>query len=138
MYKSVLEVFRFASSLIKPGNTINQLHTEVCRRFGDEHVRLGLYSIEELKNQNKDNPLYLQYYLHGTSHFLGLDVHDLGHKDTEFLPGMVLTCEPGIYVPSEKIGIRLENDILITKDGNEDLMKDIPIEIEDIEQMMGR
>lgn len=138
MYKSVLEVFRFASSLIKPGNTINQLHAEVCKRFGDEHVRLGLYSAEELKNQNKDNPLYLQYYLHGTSHFLGLDVHDLGQKDTEFRPGMVLTCEPGIYVPSEKTGIRLENDILITKDGNEDLMKDIPIDIEEIEQMMGR
>jgi Xaa-Pro aminopeptidase len=121
---------------MKPGNSINKVHSEVCRRFGQEHVKLGLYTAEALENQTKDNPLFQEYYMHGTSHFLGLDVHDVGNKDTEFRPGMVLTCEPGIYIPQEKTGIRLESNILITRDGNVDLMQDIPIEIEEIEDLM--
>jgi len=136
LYKAVLDVFRFATSLMKPGSSINKVHNEVCRRFGHEHVKLGLYSAEDLQNQSQEHPLYQQYYMHGTSHFLGLDVHDVGGKDTEFRPGMVLTCEPGIYVPAEQTGIRLESNILITRDGNVDLMKDIPLEIEDIEKLM--
>jgi Xaa-Pro aminopeptidase len=136
LYKAVLDVFRFASALMKPGSSINKVHNEVCRRFGKEHVKLGLYSAEDLQNQSREHPLYHQYYMHGTSHFLGLDVHDVGSKDTEFRPGMVLTCEPGIYVPAEHTGIRLESNILITRDGNVDLMKDIPLEIEDIENLM--
>lgn len=136
LYKAVLDVFHFACTLIKPGSSINHVHTEVCRRFGQEHVKLGLYSAEELENQSKDHPLYQQYYMHGTSHFLGLDVHDVGSKDAEFRPGMVLTCEPAIYVPAEKTGIRLESNILITRDGNVDLMKDIPLELEEIEEFM--
>lgn len=136
LYNTVLDVFRYACSLMKPGNSINKVHTEVCKRFSREHVRLGLYSAADLENQSKDNPLYQQYYMHGTSHFLGLDVHDVGSKDAEFRPGMVLTCEPGIYIPAEKTGIRLENNILITRDGNVDLMKNIPIEIDEIESIM--
>ena len=136
LYKAILDVFRFACTLMKPGSSINKVHTEVCRRFGNEHVKLGLYTAEALENQHKDNPLYQEYYMHGTSHFLGLDVHDVGNKDAEFRPGMVLTCEPGIYIPAEKTGIRLENNILITRDGNVDLMKDIPIEMEEIEAIM--
>lgn len=136
LYKSVLDVFRYACSLMKPGNTINKIHAEVCRRFGIEHVRLGLYSSEDLKAETRENPLYHQYYMHGTSHFLGLDVHDVGSKDAELRPGMVLTCEPGIYIPEEKTGIRIENNILITRNGNIDLMKDIPVEMDDIENLM--
>ena len=135
-YKAVLDVFRYGCTLMKPGSNINKVHAEVCRRFGQEHVKLGLYTAEALENQSKDNPLFQEYYMHGTSHFLGLDVHDVGSKDTDFRPGMVLTCEPGIYIPNEKTGIRLESNILITRDGNVDLMKDIPIEIEEIEDLM--
>jgi Xaa-Pro aminopeptidase len=91
-----------------------------------------------LENQPKEKPLYQQYYMHGTSHFLGLDVHDVGSKDTEFRPGMVLTCEPAIYIPEENTGIRLESNILITHNGNEDLMQDIPLEMEEIEKRMAR
>jgi len=138
LYNSVLEVFKFARSLMIPGSSINKVHHEVCRRFEKEHVRLGLYTAQALETQDKENPLYQQYYMHGTSHFLGLDVHDVGSKDQEFRPGMVLTCEPGIYLPGEQTGIRLENNILITRDGNIDLMKDIPIEPDEIEELMKR
>ncbi len=138
LYQSVLDLFKFARSLMKPGNTINKVHAEVCKKFSREHVKLGLYSEEELNNESRDNPLYMKYYMHGTSHFLGLDVHDVGSKDAEFRPGMVLTCEPAIYIPGEATGIRIENDILITRDGNVDLMKDIPVEIDEIERIMSQ
>jgi Xaa-Pro aminopeptidase len=136
LYKSVLDVYKFALSLMKPGSTINKIHNEVCRRFSFEHVKLGLYTSYALENQDAENPIYQRYYMHGTSHFLGLDVHDVGSKDAEFRPGMVLTCEPGIYLPEEKTGIRLETNILITGDGHIDLMKDIPIELKEIELLM--
>jgi Xaa-Pro aminopeptidase len=136
LYRSVLDVFKFACTLMKPGNSINKVHEEVCRRFGQEHVRLGLYTSEAFEKQDPKNPLYHQYYMHGTSHYMGLDVHDVGNKDAGFRPGMVLTCEPGIYLPGEQTGIRLENNILITGEGYIDLMKDIPIEPEKIEELM--
>ncbi|HEX2394223.1 MAG TPA: aminopeptidase P family protein [Bacteroidales bacterium] len=136
LYQTVLDVFRYACALMRPGNTINKIHAEVCRKFSNEHVKLGLYTADELLKETKDNPLYMKYYMHGTSHFLGLDVHDVGSKDAGLRPGMVLTCEPGIYLPEEKTGIRIENNILITRDGNIDLMKSIPVEIKDIEELM--
>jgi Xaa-Pro aminopeptidase len=136
LYQSVLEVFRFACSLMRPGTTINKIHTEVCRRFSQEHEKLGLYSHEDVMKEDKDAPLYMQYYMHGTSHFMGIDVHDVGGKDLELCPGMILTCEPGIYIPDEKTGIRIENDILITSNGCIYLMKDIPIEADHIEQLI--
>lgn len=136
VYESVLDVFKFARSLMKPGTTINKVHEAVCKRFEKEHVKIGLYTQKELDSQNSTNPLYQQFYMHGTSHFMGLDVHDPGDKDAEFKPGMVLTCEPGIYIPEEQLGIRIENDILITETGNRDLMEDIPLEIDEIEKLM--
>ena len=136
LYTAVRDVFKFACTLMKPGNTINKVHAEVCRRFGQEHVKLGLYSSTDLENQDSKNPLYHQFYMHGTSHFMGLDVHDVGNKDAEFRPGMVLTCEPAVYLPAENTGIRLESNILITGEGNIDLMKDIPMAPEAIEALM--
>ena len=133
LYNASLRVFRFAKSIIKPGTTINKLHKKVCDFWQEEHIKLGLYTKKEAKNQEKKEPLWTKYYLHGTSHFLGLDAHDVGNKDVELMPGMVLTCEPGLYIPDENTGIRLENDILITNEGNTDLMEDIPIEADEIE-----
>lgn len=136
VYESVLNVFKFARSLLKPGLTINKVHNEVCKQFEKEHIKLGLYTQQDMDKQDKENPLYQKYYMHGTSHFMGLDVHDPGDKDAVFQPGMVLTCEPGIYMREEKLGIRIENDILITENGNRDLMENIPMEVEEIEKLM--
>jgi Xaa-Pro aminopeptidase len=136
LYESTLRVFRFAKSIMKKGTTINKLHKEVCAIWEEEHIKLGLYTRKEVKNQDKNKPLWAKYYLHGTSHFLGLDAHDAGNKDVEFKAGMVLTCEPGIYIPEENTGIRLENDILITEGGNSDLTGNIPIEPDEIESIM--
>ena len=89
-----------------------------------------------MRNQDPAKPLYKKYFMHGTSHHLGLDVHDVGNRFRPFEPGMVFTCEPGIYIREESIGIRLENDFLVTPHGPRDLMKNIPIEASDIEQLM--
>ena len=96
----------------------------------------GLLKADEVKKQDPKNPLYKKYFMHGTSHFLGLDVHDIGSRYEPMQAGMVLTCEPGIYIPEEGIGIRIENDILITGKGPVDLMERIPIEVEEIEDLM--
>ncbi|MEQ9230425.1 MAG: M24 family metallopeptidase, partial [Cyclobacteriaceae bacterium] len=90
----------------------------------------------DIKNQDPDWPAYKQYFMHGTSHHLGLDVHDVASIYTKFRPGMVFTVEPGIYVPAEGIGIRLEDNIVITETGQKNLMANIPIEAEEIEEIM--
>ena len=97
---------------------------------------MGLITIQDIENQDPDRPAYRKYFMHGLSHFLGLDTHDVGSYDVAFQAGMVLTCEPGIYIREENIGVRLENDILITESGPENLMESIPIEIEEIESLM--
>lgn len=135
LYDACLSTFKFARSLMIPGTSINEMHKKVGEFWENKHIELGLYTKADVK-KNPETPLWKRYYMHGTSHFLGLDVHDVGSKDQPFEPGMVLTCEPGIYIPDENIGIRLENDILITEEGNIDLMDDIPIEPDDIEHLM--
>ena len=101
-----------------------------------ELIKLNLLDKHDIKKQDKKNPLYKKYFMHGTSHFLGLDVHDVGDFNVPMKEGMVFTCEPGIYILKESLGVRLENDILITSKGAEDLMKNIPIEVEEIEDLM--
>lgn len=101
-----------------------------------ELIGLGLLDKAEVAKQDPANPLYKKYFMHGTSHFIGLDVHDVGARYRPFEEGMVFTCEPGIYIREEGLGIRLEDDILITKKGPVNLMKNIPIEAEEIEELM--
>jgi Xaa-Pro aminopeptidase len=136
LYEATLRIFYFARDLMLPGTTIAEIHSKVCRRWEEEHIRLGLYSKEDLEKQEANNPLYFKYYMHGTSHFIGLDVHDVGDKQTVLEPGMVLSCEPGIYIAEEGIGIRIENDILITEGKPVDLMDGIPVEPDEIESIM--
>jgi Xaa-Pro aminopeptidase len=135
-YNAVLNIFKKAKELYIPGNTINIVNEKVNMMMEIEIIQLGLITKEEIENQDIDNPLFKNYFMHGTAHFLGLDVHDVGSKEEVFKPGMILTCEPGIYIPEENIGIRLENDILITENGPVDLMESIPIEADDIEKLM--
>ncbi len=134
-YNSVLSAMKYAKSLLVPGTTIDEYHAKVCEFMEEEMIKLGLFTREDVKNQDPDNPLYMKYYMHGTSHFMGLDVHDLGFKQEELKPGMLFSCEPGLYIREEGIGIRIENDILVTEDGPVDLMASIPVEIEEIEEL---
>jgi Xaa-Pro aminopeptidase len=136
VYNAVLRVMRFAQSRLVVGNIIADYHKEVGAAMEEELLKLGLISKEDIAKQNPDWPAYKKYFMHGTSHFLGLDVHDVGSRYRRFEAGMVYTCEPGIYIPEEKIGVRIENDIVITATGNFDLMKNIPIEADDIEALM--
>lgn len=138
IYDANLRVFRQARALIKPGTTIDKINKEVSKLWEEEHVRLGLYSTRDIQKQPKEEPLHMKYLMHGVSHFLGLDVHDVGSKQEILKPGMVLTCEPGIYIHDEKTGIRLENDIMVTEAGNVDLMEDVTIDSEEIEDLMHR
>ena len=138
IYDANLRVFRRLKSLIKPGITMDMLNREAGKIWEKEHVGLGLYSTRDIREQSGKEPLHMRYLMHGVSHFMGLDVHDVGSKQEKLRPGMVLTCEPGIYIPAEKTGVRLENDILVTEEGNIDLMEDITIDSEEIEEMMHR
>lgn len=136
VYNSVLKVQQEAIKLLQPGNSIIDYHKEVGKLMETELIKLGLLKKHEVDQQNPEAPLYKKYFMHGTSHHLGLDVHDVGNPRMEFKPGMVFTVEPGIYIREENIGIRIENDVVIQKDGVLDLMKDIPIETEEIEELM--
>ena len=136
VYDALLRVFRQASAWLKPGTVIKLYQEEVGKLVEAELIGLGLLNAEEVKDQDPDKPLYKKFFMHGTAHHLGLDVHDVGDTWRPMEPGMVFTCEPGIYIPDEKLGIRLENDILITETGNVDLMESIPIEADEIEALM--
>jgi len=136
VYNAVLRVMRGAGSLLKPGVMLHEYHKEVGELMSKELVDLGLISMEDVKNQNPDWPAYKKYFMHGTSHFLGLDVHDVGDWTKGVQAGNVFTIEPGIYIREESLGIRLENNIVITETGYTDLFADFPLEAEDIEQRM--
>lgn len=135
VYDAVLRIMKSATSMLKPGKTIEKWHAEVCKLMEKELVGLGLISKADLKKQTADSPAYFRYYMHGIGHFLGLDVHDVGSRQVVFENGMVMTCEPGIYIPEEGIGIRLENDIMIAEEPV-DLMAEIPVEADEIERLM--
>ncbi|SEI71906.1 Xaa-Pro aminopeptidase [Dyadobacter sp. SG02] len=136
VYDAVLRVFKAAKVLLVPGNIWDEYHQEIGRIMESELIGLGLITKEDIEKQDPEWPAYKKYFPHGTSHFLGLDIHDVGNKYRRFEAGMVFTCEPGIYIREEGLGIRLENDILITENGNVDLMAHIPLEAEAIEEWM--
>ncbi len=138
LYNATLRVFRQARQLMKPGTLMGDFHAAVGKIWEEEHVKLGLYSMQDLKKQPASNPLWQKYYWHGTSHSMGLDVHDPFDRSVPFREGMVFSCEPGIYIPEEGMAIRLENDVLITSDGPEDMMEEIPLDPAEIEERLNR
>jgi Xaa-Pro aminopeptidase len=136
VYNAVLRVMKAATAMLTVGNRIPEYQKAVGQLMEKELVDLGLITMDDIKKQDPDWPAYKKYFMHGTSHFLGLDVHDVGDFNRKLEAGMVFTCEPGIYIPEESLGIRLENDILVTESGPQDLMKKIPLEAEEIESLM--
>jgi Xaa-Pro aminopeptidase len=136
VYNAVLRVMKSATSMLKAGNTFEKYNAAVGDLMTEELLQLGLLKTDDVKNQNPNWPAYKKYFMHGTSHFIGLDVHDVGLFYEPMQIGNAFTVEPGIYIPEEGLGIRLENNIVITKDGNNDLMKNIPLEADEIESLM--
>jgi Xaa-Pro aminopeptidase len=136
VYLAVQSVLDFASELMKPGIFWVDYQKEVERFMEGQLIDLGLFSRKDVEKQNPNAPLFKKYFMHGVAHHLGLDVHDVWDKYKPFEAGMVLTCEPGIYIREEGLGIRLENNLLITENGTDNLMKHIPIHWEEIEQLM--
>ena len=136
VYNAVLRVMKAATEMLRPATVLAEYHKEVGLIMQSELVGLGLIEQYEIDKQDPTNPVYKKYFMHGTSHYLGLDVHDVGLWDKPIEKGMVFTCEPGIYIREENLGIRLENDILVTDDKPFDLMQNIPLEVEEIESLM--
>ena len=137
VYNSVLRVKKEAEKLLIPGVMMNDYHKEVGKLMESELLKLKLIDKTDIKNQRKDWPAYKKYFMHGTSHFIGLDTHDVGLWDEPIEAGMVFTCEPGIYIPKENLGIRLEDDLVVQDKGAPfNLMGSIPIEIDEIEALM--
>lgn len=137
VYNAVLNVKKEAEKMLVPGTLLGEYHKEVGKLMESELLGLGLIDKTDIKNQNPDWPAYKKYFMHGTSHYIGLDTHDVGLAREPIEDGMVFTCEPGIYIPEEGLGIRLEDDLVVQKTGAPfNLMADIPLEAEEIEDAM--
>jgi Xaa-Pro aminopeptidase len=121
---------------LKPGISIVDYTEKVGEEATQQFLKIGLLKKSDIKNEDADNRAYRKYLYHGISHHLGIDVHDLGARTEPLKPGMLLTVEPGIYIEEEQMGIRIENNVWITKKGNVDLFEGIPIEVEEIEAVM--
>jgi len=138
VYNACLHLHNYAKSILKPGITLNDYTDKVGEEATSQFVKIGLISESDLKNEDKNSRLYRKFLYHGISHHLGLDVHDLGSRTEPLVEGMLLTVEPGIYIEQEQMGIRIENNVWLTADGNKDLMENIPITVEEIESAMKR
>lgn len=140
IYNATLRVMKQSREKLLPGTMLMEYQKEVEGIMADELIGLGLLTKEDIKNQDPAWPAVKKYFMHGTSHFLGVDVHDSGMRYEPMQEGMAFSCEPGIYVPEEGIGVRIENQILITENGPHDMMDEagIPIEVEEIEELMKR
>ena len=139
VYNAVLNVKKASEQLLVPGVYLGDYHKEVGKLMESELVGLGLLDQTDIKNQDPNWPAYKKYFMHGTSHFIGLDTHDVGLWSEPLQAGMVFTCEPGIYIPEENLGIRLEDDLVVQSSGGpKNLMSSIPIEAEEIEDLMNQ
>ncbi|MGB0427592.1 MAG: aminopeptidase P family protein [Flavobacteriales bacterium] len=137
VYSAVLRVMKAATKLLVPGTLLNEYHVEVGQLMEKELIDLKLITKEDIANQDPNWPAYKRYFMHGTSHYIGLDVHDVGSWTKPIEANMVFTVEPGIYIPEENLGIRLENDVVVQASGEPmDLMASIPLEIDEIERLM--
>lgn len=137
VYNAVLHVKKQAEKMLVAGTMLSEYQKEVGLIMQDQLVQLGLISQNDIANQNPDWPAYKKYFMHGTSHFIGLDTHDVGHWDAPIEAGMVFTCEPGIYIQEESLGIRLEDNLVIQASGPAvNLMQNIPLEADEIESLM--
>src|SRR6185503_3627875 len=136
VYNACLNLHQFAKSLLKPGLTFADYQKKIGEEAGKSFENIGLLTKEDIRNQSPESPAYAKYMYHGISHHLGIDVHDLGARTGPMEEGMVLTIEPGIYIEEEQMGIRIENDVWITRDGYKDLMAKVPITVEEIEAAM--
>lgn len=136
VYNACLHLHNYAKSLLKPGISIVDYTELVGEEATQQFLKIGLLRKSDVKNEDKENRAYRKYLYHGISHHLGIDVHDLGTRTAPILQGMVFTVEPGIYIEEEQMGIRIENNLWITKNGHIDLMKNIPITVEEIETLM--
>ncbi len=138
VYNACLHLHHYAAGILKPGISI----VDYTEKVGDEATvvfqKIGLLKKSDIKNEDPENRAYRKYLYHGISHHLGIDVHDLGTRTEPIKPGMVFTIEPGIYIEEEQMGVRIENNFWITRNGNKDLMKNIPITVEEIEALMKR
>jgi Xaa-Pro aminopeptidase len=137
VYNAVLHVKREAEKLLVPGTVMADYHKEVGHLMEAQLLQLGLIDKTDIQNQRPEWPAYKKYFMHGTSHFLGLDTHDVGLWNEPIKAGMVFTCEPGIYIPEERLGIRIEDDLVVQDSGAPfNLMRNIPIEVDEIEALM--
>jgi len=136
VYNACLAVHDHGKKILKPGLMFPDYVKSVNEEMERQLLNIGLITEEDIKKQDPDNPAFRKYFYHGVTHFLGLAVHDVGSYTDEIKEGMLFTVEPGIYIEEEKMGIRIENNIWITKNGNKDLFKDMPITVEEIEAAM--
>src|SRR5438477_955436 len=136
VYNACLHLHDYAKSLLKPGISIVDYTEKIGEEATQQFLKIGLLKKSDVKNEDPENRAYRKYLYHGISHHLGIDVHDLGTRTEPIKAGMVLTVEPGIYIEEEQMGVRIENNIWITRNGNKDLMKNIPITVEEIESLM--
>lgn len=136
VYNACLDIHNYCKSILKPGITITDYTDKAGEEATHQFLKIGLLKKSDIKNEDRENRAYRKYLYHGISHHLGIDVHDLGTRTEPLKAGMVLTVEPGIYIEEEQMGIRIENNVWLTKNGNQDLMKNIPITVEEIEALM--
>ena len=138
VYNACLNIHNYAKSILKPGISIVKYTDKVGEEATQQFLKIGLLKKTDVKNEDKESPAYRKYLYHGISHHLGIDVHDLGTRTEPIKAGMLFTIEPGIYIEEEQMGVRIENNVWITKNGNKDLFEKIPITVEEIETQMKR